>query len=145
MKAGGALLVSLSCLAVLGSGAPAVAQSNAPVEVVSMKKSSDRNAPKQVPAVELGGVRYEQVMNARSLGFEGDTGYLRAVRVATGEELWVRRVYANEIDPTKERDVQLRYFSDMTVSPDGDRILITNEAGERWSVDPETGASEPLP
>lgn len=140
----GVLLVTLSCLATLGSGAPAVVQSEAPVEVVSMKKSTDRNAPKQVPAVELGGVRYEQVLNARNLGFEGETGYLRAVRIATGAELWVRRVYGNEIDPAKERDVQLRYFTELTLSPDGRRLLITNEAGEAWSVDPETGASAPL-
>jgi hypothetical protein len=108
----------------------------------AMPKSLDRNAPPHVDAVELAGTRYEQVLDTRRLGLPGDTGWLRAVDIATGKERWVKRIYTQTLDPTKERDVQLRWFRHMAPSPDGTRLRITTESGEVWSVDPATGAAE---
>lgn len=100
----------------------------------------DRPAPPHVEPVTIGGTRFEQALDVDDSG-GGDSGWLRAVDASEDRELWLVRVYAPEYDPTMERDVQEVYFTDLAVSPDGDRLLVTNEAGERWEVDPATGQS----
>lgn len=102
-----------------------------------------RKPPEHVDPVVIDGVRYEQVMNATRYGFDEAPGYLRAVREADGVQLWIKQIYALDIDPERERDVQEVYFRSMSVGEDG-MILIENERGRKFSVDPATGESTPV-
>ncbi len=109
-----------------------------------MNKSSSRiPAPKVAPVV-LGGIRYEQVRNGLSAGFEQMGGYLVAIDVASGQTLWSLQVYENVRDPEREGDVQDVFFKSMVAQPDG-TLLIENERRRKFIVDPQARVSTPLP
>lgn len=95
-----------------------------------------RPPPPRVAPVSHAGVRYEQVKNARSLGFEQVTGYLAAIEESSGKRLWALKVYDNPISPELEADVQQTYFTSMTLS--GRELLINTESGKRYAVDIES-------
>ena len=101
-----------------------------------------RKAPADVQPVELDGVRYEQVMSPAAHDLDGDAHYLRAVRISDGETLWIEPVYKIKVDSSKNRGVQSVYFETMTI--DDGKILIRNEKGVYYSVDPKTGKSKKL-
>ncbi len=130
--------------AALEDDGPLAEETNDMTEEFPPPRSSKRPAPPEIEPVVIGDVRYEQVRNALDLGFDQLTGYLRARDAGTGEDLWVRQVYAVVIDESKERDVQEVYFASMTAGGDGASLIIENERGERFSVDAGTGESTPL-
>jgi hypothetical protein len=66
-----------------------------------------RPPPPRVAPISHAGVRYEQVKNARSLGFEQVTGYLAAIEESSGKRLWAIKVY--DIAAELEADVQETY------------------------------------
>lgn len=101
--------------------------------------SLDRPAPDPVDPVVVGGIRYEQALDARELGYEGHSGYLRAVEISSGKTLWIKRVYTPQAIPGLEEDVQESFFVDLKVAPDGKQLRVKNEDNEVWIVDPETG------
>lgn len=101
-----------------------------------------RKAPADVPPLEINGIRYEQVMSASLYDLEDNARYLRASRIEDGETLWVKPVFKIKYDTTKERGVQSVYFEVMVHQDD--RIVIRNERGVHYSVDPETGKSRRL-
>lgn len=97
-----------------------------------------RSPPPDVAPVVLDGVRYEQVTNGLARGLDRLTGYLRAADAETGAERWVVQLYdGGPTDPDLEADVQYVYFRSMAA--EGGRIVIENEAGVRYAVDPQTG------
>ncbi|HKO95004.1 MAG TPA: hypothetical protein VJU61_27810 [Polyangiaceae bacterium] len=98
--------------------------------------NQSRPPPPRVAPISHAGVRYEQVKNARNLGFEQVTGYLAAIEESSGKRLWAIKVYDNPISAELEADVQQTYFSSMTLS--GRDLLITSESGQRYSVDIES-------
>jgi hypothetical protein len=103
-----------------------------------------RSPPPDVASVVLDGMRYEQVTNGLARGLDRLTGYLRAADAATDAERWVVQVYdGGPTDPDLEADVQYLYFRSMTV--ERGRIVIENEAGARFEVDPQTGAVTAMP
>lgn len=104
--------------------------------------SLSRPPPKTVSPLEKDGIVYQQVMNMPQV--ENRTGWLRATNQSSGEVLWTRQVYQHEIDPTMERDVQEFYFRSMAFDSAGQFILIENERGERFSVNPENGEASLL-
>lgn len=91
-----------------------------------------------VPPVEHLGIRYSQVMNGRARNLDQPTGYLMAEDTATGEEIWVLKVYDVKTDPALERDVQEIYFSSMTLDAESNSLLIEREFGGTLKVDLET-------
>lgn len=95
-----------------------------------------RPPPPYVPAISNAGIRYEQVEDPGSLGFDEPTGYLAAINEGSGEVQWVLRVYENPIRPGIETDVQEVYFTSMELM--GSELRITNESGERYAVDVNT-------
>ncbi|MBC7699602.1 hypothetical protein [Aquabacterium sp.] len=102
-----------------------------------MQKSGSRIPAPTVPPVSIGGVRYEQVRNGLSAGFEQMGGYLAAVDETTGSQLWTLKVYDNQRVPGKEGDVQDVFFKSMSLQANG-QLLIQNERGGRFLVDPKT-------
>lgn len=97
--------------------------------------NQSRPPPPRVAPISHAGTRYEQVKNARSLGFEQVTGYLAAIDESTGDRLWVLKVYDNLVNPTMESDVQQTYFSAMELSAGGQELKITNEDGDCFLVE----------
>jgi hypothetical protein len=93
-----------------------------------------REPPPRVPPVSHKGVRYEQVKNARALGFDQVTGYLAAYDEASGKQLWTVRLYDNAPSPGIETDVQEVYFKSMELRPGADEIVVTNEDDKRFVV-----------
>jgi len=94
-----------------------------------------RRPPPHVPPISYAGTRYEQVKNPASLGFTDPSGYLTAIDEASGERLWVLKVYENPIDERMELDVQHKFFKAMTLLSATRQIQIINEANRRFLVD----------
>jgi hypothetical protein len=103
--------------------------------------SLSRVPPKRVPAIERDGVRYDQVMDVADI--DNRTGWLRATRIDSGEVIWTKQVYRHELDPRMERDVQEVYFRSLAFDPARNAIVVENERGERFHVDPVSGESAP--
>lgn len=107
-------------------------------------RSASRTRPPEAEPVIHQGVRYEQLRSAATQGYEPHHGYLVATDEASGQRLWVSKVYAVEIDPNRETDVQEVYFRRMELDPDNQRLLIENERRRRFSVDLRDGSVTPL-
>jgi len=105
--------------------------------------SADRNAPRRVPPVVNGGVRYEQNLGASEAEFGQVGGVLTARDAKTGKLLWSLKVYENKRRPGLEGDVQDVFFRSMAFDSDG-RLIIENERGHRFSVDVSTRNVTPL-
>jgi hypothetical protein len=87
-----------------------------------------RVAPPVVPPVTVGGVEYSAPSEAM--------GFVIATDKASGKELWRERIYAVKIDPELEKDVQDVFIS--ALKEEKGLLLITNEKGARFSLDPKT-------
>jgi hypothetical protein len=108
-----------------------------------MGKSSSRIPGPTVPPVTIGQIRYEQVRNGLVAGFDQMGGYLAAVDGESGQQLWTLKVYENKRLSDKEGDVQDVFFKSMSAQPDG-TLLIENERGGRFVVDPADRTSRPV-
>ncbi|AEF99298.1 hypothetical protein Metme_0860 [Methylomonas methanica MC09] len=107
-----------------------------------MTKSGSRIPAPIVAPIIHNGVRYEQVPNGLLAGFEQMGGYLVAIDEATGSTLWTLKVYDNQRNPEKEGDVQDVFFKSMALQADGS-LLIENERGKKFIVDPAKKSSTP--
>lgn len=107
-----------------------------------MGKSSSRIPSPTVAPVTIGNVRYEQIRNGLLAGFDQMGGFLAAYDATSGKQLWTLKVYDNQRLSDKEGDVQDVFFKSMTARPDG-TLLIENERGKRFVVDPNTRTSSP--
>jgi hypothetical protein len=106
-----------------------------------MSRSESRIPPPAVDPIRSDGVRYEQVMNGFQAGLDQMGGYLAAYDAARGQRLWTLKVYENVRRPDREGDVQDIFFRSMLLQDDG-RLLIENERGDRYLVDPEARSVE---
>ena len=109
-----------------------------------MQKSGSRIPAPKVEPVRIGGVRYEQVPNGLLAGFDQMGGYLSAYDEASGKLLWSLKIYDNRRDPAREGDVQDVFFKSMKAQGDG-TLLIENERGKRFVVDPKSRAVTAAP
>ena len=87
-----------------------------------------RSAPAAVEPVTIGNVKYSAPSEAM--------GYVIATDVATGKELWRERIYVVALVPGLEEDVQHVFIS--ALKEEKGLLLITNEKGARFSLDPKT-------
>jgi hypothetical protein len=94
-----------------------------------------RPAPPQVAPVERGGVRYQQDLEASRHGGTQRGGYLVAVDAASGERLWMLKVYFVPDHSAAGVSSPGRYFRRMTLAPGGDELEIENEVGGVYKVD----------
>lgn len=114
--------------------ATAVASGAAGDQLVAPAGRADRLPPPEVPPVVRDGVTYAQADDARKAGLTQAHGVLLASDAPSGKLLWTLVVYAVEIDPKLEADVQWVFFRSMAFEPDG-RLRIVNEAGKAFLVD----------
>lgn len=98
------------------------------------KPSASRAPPPRVPPVFIAGVRYAQVPG--DLETDGQVGGILAAYDASSRELWRLKVYENPRRPELEGDVQDVWFRSLRA--EGGKLLIENERGERFEVDPAT-------
>jgi hypothetical protein len=102
--------------------------------VMSEPPSASRKAPPHVEPVVHAGVRYEQDMQSGKHGGDQPGGYLVAIDPASGERLWMLKVY--EVPTQADAPFQPgRYFRSMRLAADGAHLEIENEAGGRYLVD----------
>ncbi len=108
-----------------------------------MELSGSRKPPPTVAPVEIGGVRFEQVMDTTGIETDDHRGWMRATDISAGQVLWTRQIYRSKSHDQLEASSGLVYFSHMSVGPDG-AIIVENESGARFSVDGATGDATPL-
>lgn len=116
-----------------------------PVGVATLKENlivSDntprpsRPSPPKVAPILHNGISYEQDMQSYRYGGTQSGGYLVAINPATGERLWMLKVY--EVPDHTASGVSLtpgRYFRTMRLVPGRDEIEIENEVGGKYLVD----------
>jgi len=107
-------------------------------------KSGSRIPAPTVAPVKAGGLRFEQIKNGLTVGLPQMGGYLQAFDDATGEKLWTLKVYDSKKPSNKEGGAQEVFFKSMSAQPDG-TLLIVNERGLRFIVDPKAKTSKPEP
>jgi hypothetical protein len=98
------------------------------------RPTSRRAPPPRVPPIFIAGTRYAQVPG--DVETDGQVGGMLAAYDASNREVWRLKVYPNPRRPELEGDVQDVWFRSLRV--EGDRLLIENERGERFEVDPAT-------
>jgi hypothetical protein len=103
--------------------------------------TASRAPPPRVPPVFIAGVRYAQV--AGDPETDGQVGGLLAAYDASNRELWRLKVYPNARRPGLEGDVQDVWFRSLRA--EGGRLLIENERGERFEIDPAARRVHGLP
>jgi len=101
-----------------------------------------RVAPPEVRPVTMGGVRYEVLHWGKRRSLPQNGGYIIAVDVASGRELWVQRIYELRYDAAMESDVQDRFISSLRKTFFGSKLKIEDEAGNRFLFDPATRVIE---
>jgi hypothetical protein len=92
------------------------------------KPSFKRIAPKQVQPLKVNDIEY--------LAPVSEMGYINAKELSTGKTLWSKQVYKIEYDKNLEKDVQDVFIDSLWQS--GDVIMIHNEKGEIYELDPAT-------
>jgi hypothetical protein len=113
-------------------------------KVKFMPESAKRQIPGVEP-VESKGIRYEVIKAARSRGFAQHGGVIAAIEVKSGKELWTLQVYTVSFDAQEEQDVQERYITSMSMSPDGQSVQVLAEGQRRYAVRLSDQAITPLP
>jgi len=81
------------------------------------------------------GVRYEQDMESYRYGGTQPGGYLVAIDPATGDRLWMLKVYEVTVHDAAGVSTPGRYFRSMRLVPGRDEIEIESEVGGRYVVD----------
>jgi hypothetical protein len=97
-----------------------------------------RLGPPEVDPVVIGKLRFETLPWGRDRGLGQNGGYIVAYDDASGEELWILKVYGISYDPTLEQDVQDVFIASMSKSFFGGKLRITDEQGRHYTVDPDT-------
>ena len=93
-----------------------------------------RTAPAEVPPVVDGNVRYEAPHFSNPCGQNG--GCVVAYDDSSNAMLWSVQVYCTRYDPNLETDVQDIFITSLAVQ--NGQILVTNEKGQRFTIDPAT-------
>jgi hypothetical protein len=95
-----------------------------------------RVGPPKIKPVTIGKVRFEAIHWGKTRGFGQNGGYVAALDVSSGEELWTVKVYDVVYEEPMEEDVQDVFIERMKA--EGDRLLITDEKKRRYLLDPKT-------
>ncbi len=110
-----------------------------------------RGANRDLPPLELNGIRYEQIVLEQCDPMDRRSGWMRARDIATGTELWELQVYpVSRIGPRTEDgepmvDLYMLdcFFERFEFMPDQEHILVKNEYGDRYLVNIHTRAIRP--
>ena len=102
--------------------------------------SKKRGPPPPAPAITVRGVRYQAVAMGRRRGLDQNGGYIAALDVVSGRELWLLKVYVTPHDPDMEEDKQDLFIAGLKLVGHGRALLVTDERGGRYRVDLRTRA-----
>ncbi len=102
-----------------------------------------RTGPDPVEPVSRKGVRYEALHWGKERGLGQNGGYVAAIDEATGEELWLLKIYDVVYDDDMEDDKQDLFISSLKLSRWRDRLTVRDERGGRYVVDLATRTVEP--
>lgn len=91
------------------------------------KVEAKRLPPKEVKPVIHNGIKYSATHEKM--------GYVEAWDIENNEKLWKKKVYAVDIDPRLEADVQWIFITSLIV--DDGKLIVVNEAGNRYEIDIE--------
>jgi hypothetical protein len=94
-----------------------------------------RSGPDPVEPVSFGGTRYEAMQWGKARGLEQNGGYVAAIDEKTGDELWLLKVYDVSYDGDMEDDKQDVFVTSLELDRDGRRLMVDNEAGNRFAID----------
>lgn len=100
-----------------------------------------RVGPPDVPPVTIGELRFDVIHFGKTRGLGQNGGYLAATELATGKEIFVLKVYDVTYEEGLEEDVQDIFIEEMRAQ--GDQLLVVDEDGGRYLVDPSTRSSRP--
>ncbi len=101
-----------------------------------------RAAPAAVPDIVADGIRFS-ASHWREAGLPANGGSVKAFDARTSELLWETRVYEVPEDKNLEADVQQVHISSLALK--GGFIQISDERGNRYSLNIRTRKAEPLP
>lgn len=99
---------------------------------------SSRGPAPDVPPLEMGGIRYQQVKEGLTLGLPVRCGYLQAIDISSGKSLWILQVYQQTYDPEIEGDIQEIFFLRMKWHADTREILVENEIRSKYLINIDT-------
>jgi hypothetical protein len=94
-----------------------------------------RAAPVPVLPVSSKGIRYEAVHWGKSRGLSQNGGYIAAIDIASGRELWVLKVYDVIYDGNLEEDREDIFITNLLLTTDGSALEVVNERGASYRVD----------
>lgn len=99
--------------------------------------AAKRIAPRDVEPVTAGTTTYRVPHFGASHGQDQNGGFVQAWDARTRTLLWDRRVYRTVHDPGTEGDAQDVFITEIRVA--GEKLLVTNEASERFEMDLASG------
>jgi hypothetical protein len=148
MKRWAPAVALLSCCLVQGIPHQAVAANETALAPTAMKTagpspSAKRAGPAEVAPVTIGNKRFEVVHWARDRGMAQNGGYIAALDVASGKELWLLRVYETTYDKSLERDVQDVFIKSMSKKFFRETLRITDENGRSYLINTQTRVVTP--
>jgi hypothetical protein len=105
--------------------------------------AAKRAAPPRVAPVTIDDVEFAAIPWGKARGLGQNGGYLAARDPATGKEIWTLKVYDVVYDPKLEGDVQDVFITALGKSASGHELVVTDERGRRYLVDPKTRSVRP--
>lgn len=101
---------------------------------MSERPEKERSELPEPEAVTRNGVRYEALPWGKARGLGQNGGYIAAFDEASGDELWLLKVYEVAYDGEREDDKQDLFIADLTFDAAG-RLRVEDERGELYIVD----------
>lgn len=130
-----------------GAGIVAVARPSAiadqPPGAADDAPKAKRAGPAKVAPVTIGDLEFTAVPWGKARGLGQNGGYIAAIDRATGKEMWTLKVYDVRYDPALEGDVQDVFITSLAKSASGRELIVTDERGRRYIVDPQTRLVRP--
>jgi outer membrane protein assembly factor BamB len=102
-----------------------------------------RAGPPKVAPVAMGELEFAAIPWGKARGLGQNGGYVAAIDRATGKELWTLKVYDVRYDPALEGDVQDVFIKSLAKSASGRELIVTDERGRSYLVDPQTRSVRP--
>jgi hypothetical protein len=102
-----------------------------------------RAGPSKVASVVVDDVEFAAIPWGKARGLGQNGGYLAARDPETGKEIWTLKVYDVPYDPALEGDVQDVFITALAKSASGHELVVTDERGRRYIVDPKTRTARP--
>jgi hypothetical protein len=102
-----------------------------------------RVPPPNVAPITIDDVEFAAIPFGKARGLGQNGGYVAARDPATGKEIWMLKVYDVVYDPKLEGDVQDVFIRSLQKSASGHELVVTDERGRRYIVDPKTRTARP--